>query len=218
VLGLCFLGRATAAEPTSAAGHRVQPLSVKQLGAWTAAYVAVAAGAAWLLAAIGKPELAPAALIGQALLVLALFLHSRVPARAWRPYLWPGLAVAGLAVAGPAYVGLESPWALTPTFLAPELPIPVLGSSLGERLETKVRLTGEVRWWDEYPYGTGLVDPLKVRIENETGAIDVILDRAALERELAAGQVLRLVARVGAWEGGIPRVVALSVVQVDPGT
>jgi hypothetical protein len=194
----------------------VQPLSVKQLGAWTAAYVAVAAGAAWLLAAIGKPELAPAALIGQALLVLALFVHSRVPARAWRPYLWPGLAVAGLAVAGPAYVGIESPWALTPTFLAPELPIPVLGSSLGERLETKVRLTGQVRWWDEYPYGTGLADPLKVRIENETGAIDVILDRAALERELAAGQVLRLVARVGTWEGGIPRVVALSVVLVDP--
>ena len=196
----------------------MQPLSVKQLGAWTAAYVAVAAGAAWLLAAIGKPELAPAALIGQALLALFLFVHSRVPARAWRPYLWTGLAVAGLAVAGPAYLALESPWALTPTFLAPELPIPVLGSSLGERLETKVRLTGQVRWWDEYPYGTGLVDPVKVRIENETGAIDVILDRAALERELAAGQVLRLVARVGTWEGGIPRVVALSVVQVDPGT
>lgn len=182
------------------------------------AYFALAAAASWLLAAIGQPELAPAAMIGQALLAMALLIRARVPARAWRAYRWPGLAVAGLIVAVPAYLALEAPWALTPTFLAPELPISVLGSSLGGRLDTKVRLTGQVRWWDEYPYGTGLDDPVKARIENETGAIDVILDRAALEHELAAGQELHLVARVGTWEGGMIRVVALSVVQVDPGT
>jgi hypothetical protein len=196
----------------------VQPLSLKQLGARTAAYIAVAAAAAWLLAAAGLPQLAPAALVAQALLATAVLIRSRVPARAWRAYRWPGLALASLAVALPAYLALESPWALTPTFLAPELSIPELGNSLGGRLDTKVRLTGHVRWWDEYPYGTGLADPVKARIESETGSIDVIIDRAALERELAAGQVLHLVARVGTWEAGMIRVVALSVVQSDPGT
>jgi hypothetical protein len=196
----------------------VQPLSLKQIGFSATAYVAVAVAGAWLLAALGMPEFAPAALIAEALLALLVLVRWRVPSRVWRPYLWPGLAAASLAVAAPAYFAHESPWALTPTFLAPELSIPELAGSLGARLETKVRLAGRVRWWDAYPYGTGLADPVKARIENESGAIDVILDRAELERELAAGQELRLVGRVRRWEGGVVRVVALDVVVVDPGT
>ena len=146
----------------------------------------------------------------------ALFARRCVPVRAWRPYLLPYLGVAALAVAGPAYCAYEAPWALTPACLAPELPIPELRGSLGARLETKVRLAGRVRWWDEYPYGTGLADPVKVRIENKTGGIEVIVDRAALARELKRGAELRVVGRVTTWEGNVVRVVALSAVLVDP--
>jgi hypothetical protein len=144
-----------------------------------------------------------------------------VPLRIWRPYLWPFLVASAVALTGVAYLARESPWALTPAFLAPELPLEKLGPSLGSRSQTKVRLAGRVAWWDPYPYGplgNGLADPVKVRLESATGALDVIVDRAELERDLAEGQELRLVGRVRPWESGIARVVALAVEQRDAGS
>jgi len=194
----------------------VQPISVKQLSLAALAYLAVGAGGSALLVSRGAPELVPAGLIAQAFVALLMFCWYRVDARIWRPRLGPGLALAGLCVLVPAWFARRSPWAMTPAFLAPELPLPVVAEGLDARLQTKARLTGRVLWWDEYPYGQGLAQPVKVRIENETGAADVILDRTALGRALEPGVELRMVGRIRKWEGEVVRFVALRTICVAP--
>ena len=189
----------------------MQPLTRNQLLIATAIFIAVAVAGSAFLKNSGAPELVPAALVAQTWTAVGLFLRYRVDRSIWRPYLAPGVVVAAGTVLGLAYYARSSPWAMTPAFLAPELPIEALVEELDSRLQTKVRLTAEARWWDEYPFGTGLTDPIKVRVENETGSMDVILDRAALERDIEEGQLLKMVGRIRKWEGGIVRFVALEV-------
>ena len=149
------------------------------------------------------------ALAAQACLTLGLFLWHRVDGHLWRPYLWPALAVAAACVLGSAWYARKAPWAMTPDFLVEELPIPVLFERMDARLQTKAKLSGKVLWWDDYPFGKGLEDPVKVRIENATGTADVVLDRATAGFELAAGQHVELLGRIRKWEGAVIRFVVL---------
>lgn len=187
----------------------LQSSTKKQLALGLAVYLA----SAWLgvryLAARGSPELALPALLAQACLALGLVLRFRVDRRHWQRHLWPAAGLAALCVLGSTWYARQAPWAMTPDFLVEELPIPELFEHLDTRLQTKARLSGKVLWWDEYPFGRGLEDPVKVRIENATGTADVVLDRATAGVELEQGLRLELVGRIRKWEGGVIRFVVL---------
>ena len=198
-------------EPINPLPTILKPLTKKQLILCGVLYALLAVGGSAFLAARGSPELVPAALLAQVWVAVGLFAWYRVDESIWRPYLWPALAVASVTVLGPAYYSRVAPYAMTPTRLAPELQIAEMVDSLDTRLQTKVRLTATVQWWDTYPFGKGLVEPIKVRMFNPTGSMDVIIDRAELERDR-----VRLVGHIRMWEGNVIRVVALSVELLEP--
>lgn len=188
------------------------PLTRLQLALFALAYVVVAVVGVALLNLQGSPELAPAALAAEVVLAVGLALRFRVDPARWRPYLLPGLAIAAAGVLLPAWYARRAPWAMTPDFLVDELPIPEFFGSIDGRLQTKARLSGRVLWWDPYPYGTGgqgLDDPLKVRLANDTGSADVIVDASLLETPLREGEQLSVIGRVRKWEGGVVRLVGL---------
>lgn len=187
-----------------------------QLALFALAYALVAVVSVLLLDRLGSPELALAALVAEAALALGLVLRFRVDAEHWRPYLLPGLGLAAACVLLPAWYARKAPWAMTPDFLVEELPIPEFLGSIHGRLQTKARLSGRVEWWDPYPFGKGLEDPLKVRLVNDSGSADVIVDATLLETPLREGEELEVVGRVRKWEGGVVRLIALHLIR-EPG-
>ena len=185
------------------------PLTRLQLALLALAYVVVAVVGVALLTLQGSPELALAALAAEVVLAVGLALRFWVDPARWRPYLLPGLAIAAACVLLPAWYARQAPWAMTPDFLVDELPIPEFFGSIDGRLQTKGKLSGRVLWWDPYPFGKGLDDPLKVRLANDTGSADVIVDASLLETPLREGEELVVIGRVRKWEGGVVRLIAL---------
>jgi hypothetical protein len=180
-----------------------------QLALLAIAYVVVAVVGVTLLTRQGSPELTLAALVAEVVLAVGLVLRFQVDPARWRPYLLPGVAIAAACVLLPAWYARKAPWAMTPDFLVSELPIPEFFGSIDGRLQTKGKLSGRVLWWDPYPYGKGLDDPLKVRLANDTGSADVIVDAGLLETPLREGEQRVVIGLVRKWEGGVVRLVAL---------